>query len=286
MWFDIINLIIGILSLLSTIAISFVIYFLERKNEKRRTESEIKEAAKKFIRENAEEKGYLPWCSIAAGCFPQNNHCRKIYNEFSLLSREVQKEVFLQAKIQADLINDFDWVDAKIGYIKEAIERMDLGRDFLYDGAKYFHRAYDYKEEKIDEYRHMQNNHNLYKDVFNMGRVFLKKNGYLNFEQYLEDYLYCKYRATELMPDNVIKPIDYLLQEENLYDGDEDIVCFWMMIVVSNVMQYAKPYLDYELKDHSDTDSFAETFEDKYFEVLYDLFYFEKKSTKSKNKKK
>ena len=49
--FEIINLIIGILSLIATIAISFVIYFLERRNEKRREEFEIKETAKKFIRE-------------------------------------------------------------------------------------------------------------------------------------------------------------------------------------------------------------------------------------------
>ena len=34
--FEIINLIIGILSLIATIAISFVIYFLERRNEKNR----------------------------------------------------------------------------------------------------------------------------------------------------------------------------------------------------------------------------------------------------------
>ncbi len=280
MWFDIINLIIGILSLIATIAISFVIYFLERKNEKRRTESEIKEAAKRFIRENAEEKGYLPWCSIAAGCFPQNNHCRKIYNEFSLLSQEVQKEVFLQANIQTDIINGFEWVDDKIEYVKEAIERMDLGRDFLYDGAKYFHRAYDYKKEKVEEYNHWRYTHNLYEDVFHIRNNFFQKDGNLSIEQYLEDYLYCKYEKPELMPENVIKPIDYLCQAEDLYNADEDVVCFWMMIVVFNVMQYAELYLDYELKNHTVTDSFTETFEDKYFEVLYDLFYFEKRSIK------
>ena len=275
--FEIINLIIGILSLIATIAISFVIYFLERRNEKRREEFEIKETAKKFIRENAEERGYLHWCSIAAACFPQNKHCRKIYNEFSLLSQEVQKEVFKQTNINAEIIKNFDWIDKKIIYVREAIEQMALGRDFLYENAKYFHRAYNYKEQLLDEFITAQYHHNYYENVFNMYHDFLKRSEYLNFEQYLEDYLYCKYQKPELLPESFSKPIDYLWEAENLYEANEENVCFWMMLIVLNVAQYANVYLNYESKEHTTTDSFPETFEDKYFEVLYELYYFKKK---------
>ncbi len=75
---EIANLIISILSLAATIAISFVIYFLERHNQKITKEKEIKETAKRFIIDNADEIDYLTWATIAVGFFPQNKHLRRI----------------------------------------------------------------------------------------------------------------------------------------------------------------------------------------------------------------
>ena len=46
--------------------------------------------------------------------------------------------------------------------------------------------------------------------------------------------------------------------------------------MVENVIIYAHKYLDYQEKEHIETDAQAETFEDKYFSVLYELFYLEK----------
>lgn len=64
---EIVNLIISILSLIATIAISFVIYFLERKNLRNQRIKEIKDKAKKIITNNADEIEYLHWATIAAG---------------------------------------------------------------------------------------------------------------------------------------------------------------------------------------------------------------------------
>lgn len=64
---EIVNLIISILSLIATIAISFVIYFLERKSLRNQRIKEIKDEAKKFIKNNADEIEYLHWANIAAG---------------------------------------------------------------------------------------------------------------------------------------------------------------------------------------------------------------------------
>lgn len=63
----IVNLIISILSLIATIAISFVIYFLERKSLRNQRTKEIKDEAKKIIISNADEIEYLHWATIAAG---------------------------------------------------------------------------------------------------------------------------------------------------------------------------------------------------------------------------
>lgn len=124
------NLVISILSLISTIAISFVIYFLEKNNQASLRRKEIKDNAHKFILNNFDEIDYLHWATIAVGCFPQNKHVRKIYNEFSLLDDDTKKEVLKQRGMSTKLIENDDWVDSKIALIKEAIKRMDLGNDF------------------------------------------------------------------------------------------------------------------------------------------------------------
>lgn len=64
---EIVNLIISILSLIATIAISFVIYFLERKSLLNQRIKEIKDETKKIIIKNADEIEYLHWANIAAG---------------------------------------------------------------------------------------------------------------------------------------------------------------------------------------------------------------------------
>lgn len=56
---EIANLVISILSLIATIAISFVIYFLEQHNQKVSKEKEVKQEAKRFIIDNADELDYL-----------------------------------------------------------------------------------------------------------------------------------------------------------------------------------------------------------------------------------
>jgi uncharacterized membrane-anchored protein YhcB (DUF1043 family) len=94
--FEIVSTIFTILSFLATVGIAFLIYFLERNNERKRANREIQLEAKKFIQDNAEERDFLHWATIAAGCLPLNKYIRKIYNEFSLLSKDVQKEVIKQ----------------------------------------------------------------------------------------------------------------------------------------------------------------------------------------------
>lgn len=256
---DIANLIISIFSLVATIAISFVIYFLERYNQKIEKEKEIKETAKRFIIDNADEIDYLPWATIAVGCFPQNKHVRRIYNAFSYLDDETKKEVLRQRKLDCDLIEDDSWIQDKISLIVEAIHKLELGNDFLFDGGKYLTRSYDYKKQKIDDLEQLKYTKDSYDDVFNLGRMFLKHKGKLTYTQYLEDYLYCKYDKPELLPKDkkIILPNDYLIKEENLGKCHEDYLCFWMMVMADEVMCYAIKYLHWKEKEHSTTDAFC-----------------------------
>ena len=197
---EIANLVISILSLIATIAISFVIYFLEQHNQKVSKEKEVKQEAKKFIIDNADELDYLHWATIAVGCFPQNKHVRKIYNNFAILDDEVKQEVLKQRELNCELIKNDKWIHEKIDLIQKAIQELDIGDDFLYDGGKYLTRAYDYKNESVESLENAKYERDKYNDYFHLNRMFQKHNGKLTYEQYLEDYLYCKFDKPDLMP--------------------------------------------------------------------------------------
>ena len=101
---DIIQIIIGVLSLVATIAVSFLIYWLQSRHEKEiqklQCEKEriaLQEKARLFLIDNQEERDYLPWCIIAANLYPLEKHTRKIYSEYCRCSEELQNEILNQA---------------------------------------------------------------------------------------------------------------------------------------------------------------------------------------------
>lgn len=51
------------------------------------------------------------------------------------------------AEFKCRIIEGVEWVDNAIDNLKEDINKYKLGRDYLYDGAKYFHRGFErYRE--------------------------------------------------------------------------------------------------------------------------------------------
>lgn len=274
------NLIISTLSLFATIAISIIIYYLERRNQKEARNKEIKEAAKRFIIENASELDYLHWATIAVGCFPQNKHVRKIYNAFAFLDDETKLEVLKQRELDCKLLDSSDWIHEKIDLIQKIIQELGIGNDFLYDNGKYFTRAYRYKKYSVKDLMIKRYENDKYEDLFQLARAHFKNEGKLTYEQYLEDFLYCKFEKPNLMPKDVDIPLpnDYLIAVENLRNCDEIYLCYWMMVMVENVISYAIRYLNYKDNEPSETDAQAETYEDMYFSILYELYYLQDKN--------
>ena len=121
---EIANLVISILSLIATFALTIVIYRLERRNQKIAREKEIKEEAKRFIIDNVDELDYLHWATIAVGCYPQNKHVRKIYNNFAFLDDEVKLEVLRQRELNCELINNDKWIHKKIDMIQKKFKSL------------------------------------------------------------------------------------------------------------------------------------------------------------------
>lgn len=88
---EIIQIVIGILSLVATIAVSFLIYWLQTRHEKEiqklQAEKELEMKARLFLIDNEPERDYLPWCVIVANLHPLERHSRKISILSSVICR-------------------------------------------------------------------------------------------------------------------------------------------------------------------------------------------------------
>lgn len=282
---EIINLILAIASFICavvSIIITVIIYKLqkrheielERINESRRKE-EISNSAKRFIIDHGDSLEYIPLCVFANAYNHHHKYDRKIYNDFNMLSSEEQKEVLVQLKYEDEIIKGNIWIDDGIEKVKSFIDEHKLGRDMLYDGAKYFYRSLDYSDKQCADYGELAP---IFQDVFNWKTLCLIGDKGLSFLQYYEAYL----KRVCIDKDSIYSgkypaPIDAIIDIKQLLTCDEDIVCFWMMVVIQItcakiINRYQYFHKDVELNLHSSGDAYIETFEDKFLQVLMYLY--------------
>lgn len=232
----------------------------------------IEEDANRFIIENNDELLYIPLCLIANAFNNHHRYIRKIYNSFNVLNKDVQIEVLKQLNYECDLIKNNAWIDSGIKLVQSFIADNDLGPDFLYDGAKYFHRALRYSSLDYDarcEYEHFM------PDVFNWNpKIFFVENQHysehVSFYDYLDSYLTSKEKVN-LHKDK--KPLSVLATLKNLRDCPEEEICYWMMEVVASISTLLiKKKTNGDSKRMSSSDAPISTFEDRYLDVLMDLY--------------
>lgn len=280
---DIIQIIIGFLSLIATIVVSFSIYWLQkrhedeiRKIEENQKQREFEEKAENFLFDNEDEKGYLPYCVIAANMHRHEKHNRKIYRDFCRCSLELQKEILKQAGFTISMITDKDWSDVCFDKLKYDIKKYQLGQNVLYEGAKYFHRGFKrYRDRKLDfdkEYKQ------IIKPIYPSIACAFSKNGMVDIGSYIDEYFdyVMETRNATVVQKTIYKPIDYIWESQNLAYCEEVLVCEWTMILVKNiVINIHNRIID---KDEDDiwienlTDAELDTLEDEYYEIMYWLY--------------
>ena len=146
-----------LMNFLATSALTIAIYWLQRSHEKEREQMEVEaqkkavaEAARVFLIDNEDEIECLPLSAIAKSLNLKRKHHRAITTKFLRCSEEVQKEILKQANFQLIEVSK-EQVSAALKRLKDDIKACGFGRDTLYDGAKYFHRAMErYSDEKIE----------------------------------------------------------------------------------------------------------------------------------------
>ena len=225
-----------VLSLIATVVLTVAIYWLQRSHEKEREQMEVEaqkkavdEAARVFLIDNEDEIEYLPSSAIAKSLNLKRKHHRAITTRFLRCSEEVQKEILKQANFQLIEVSK-EQVSAALKRLKDDIKACGFGRDILYDGAKYFHRAMErYSGEKIETvnpYRFEDFvNTRLYEDD---AHRLLKDT---QFNRTLYDYMY-DYRHSGRTNWLTQKPMDMVWKQCNLGECPEEIMTFWMMRIV------------------------------------------------------
>ena len=266
------SFLVDVTSLVVTTVLTIKIYRLERSHEKEREQMEVKaqekaiaEAARVFLIDNEDEIEYLPLSAIAKSLNLKRKHHRAITTKFLRCSEEVQKEILKQANFQPIEVSK-EQVSAALKLLKDDIKTYCFGRDVLYGGAKYFHRAMErYSDEKIETvnpYRFEDFvNTRLYEDDAHR----LLKN--TRFNRTLYDYMY-DYRHSGRTNWLTQKPMDMVWEQCNLGGCPEEIMTFWMMrIVIDCCRVFAKSEEDIIFDE-----DLIETQEDMYYYAVMALY--------------
>lgn len=288
---DIIQIMLSSLSLIATVAVSFVIYWLQSRHEKemqqieeRKEKEKLESEANRFLIDNNEERGYLPFCILASNLYRNQKHSRKIYTDYCRASNTLQTEILRQAGLPILKINGVGWVEECFDKFREDLEKYKLvseGNDFLHDNAKYFHYGYEYfKDCKVPDMFNDRLYDGLYKPSSRL--LLLIKDNKLTFSQYVSeylDYIEGKIPKDKLTIKNPISPVDYFVQEECLRSSvscsDEECSFYVMYYVDCVVLNLSGRYYEYVQNDNAYeliTDATWEYFEDVYYCTLLELF--------------
>ena len=270
---DILGLSIDILALATSIVLTVLIYRLERRNEKRHEETEerarklaIAEAAKTFLTDNEDEIDYLHLAVIAVNLKLKRKHHRSIITKFSRCSKELQQEILRQANIDAFTITMDD--------VNSAIRDLDIAmreshyytRNILYDGAKYFHRAFErWADVTIEDpnpyiFEDFERSEWHGKDSEFPWRVSRHTT---NLSHYMLNYCNCKEMG--LKQEDIHPPVD-------MVSCDESTMTFWTMRVI---IDSCRTITDPDLMCFGFDDLVIETQEDMYYYtilILYNAF--------------
>ena len=207
--------------------------------------------------------------------FRHEKHTRKIYTDFCRCPIDLQKVILQQAGFNLSVPVDSISVDHYIECLQADIEKHKLGRDYLYDGAKYFRRAYErYRDQKWDDLCAVQS----FKRIAPPSAyAFYTNYSMSSLLDYIDDYFYyvCGERRRVSNNSNPVPPLDYMWKEFHLGTTDKEMeVCRWILEAVCDITviihNREKRQQDY---DQMITDALIETFEDKYLDTILWLAY-------------
>lgn len=269
------SFLVDVSSLIVTTVLTIKIYRLERSHEKEREQMEVEarkkavvETARVFLIDNEDEIEYLPLSVIAKSLNLKRKHHRAITTKFLRCSEEVQKEILKQVNFQPIEVSK-EQVSTVLKLLRDDIKTYCFGRDVLYDGAKYFHRAIErYSDKEIETV-----NPYIFEDIkrthFYQGDS-LKLLKDTSYNGTLYGYMYDYIHSADLGKSKWLlqPPIDMVLSQCDLAGCPEEIMTFWMMrIVIDCCRVFAESEEDFIFDE-----DLIETQEDMYYYAVMVLY--------------
>lgn len=269
------SFLVDVSSLIVTTVLTIKIYRLERSHEKEREQMEVEarkkavvETARVFLIDNEDEIEYLPLSVIAKSLNLKRKHHRAITTKFLRCSEEVQKEILKQVIFQPIEVSK-EQVSTVLKLLRDDIKTYCFGRDVLYDGAKYFHRAMErYSDKEIETV-----NPYIFEDIkrthFYQGDS-LKLLKDTSYNGTLYGYMYDYIHSADLGKSKWLlqPPIDMVLSQCDLAGCPEEIMTFWMMrIVIDCCRVFAESEEDFIFDE-----DLIETQEDMYYYAVMVLY--------------
>lgn len=265
------QIVIGIFSIIASFGLSLFIYLRQLRTEKLVKLQDIENKVTSFIIENKEEISLLPLCIISNCLHKTDIHKTKIYTNFNKCSPDVQQVI-----LKHEDVKDFKITQEEIDLLLDKFSKLatdyKMGKNMLYEGAKYFHRSYtSHQNEQLDDVNPF---------IFDNPVPSFFKDVPMDLFNYIDLFLGYQINPSK-SPLNTVRglyfdpPMDMLFATFNLGGCKENILCFWLMryiistcYVLSN-HDLVKSVPDQELPILEEFN--LKTFEDMYYYCIYML---------------
>ena len=222
------------------------------------------EKARLFCFDHEEDLHLLPLSEMASILHPEHKHINPFINDFLRQNKKTQKAILISKSIKPyELCSEVEIDKCVDAFEKEIKEKKLATIEFLYEGAKYFHRAFtyhaDYKPESIDPF--------IFRRHYVNSSLFPNVPG--NLSSYIDDYLYGLEHHPE---EEMTPPFNLLWYGFDLANCEEKTLVFWVnrfIITVCHYFHCFNPDAQYD-----ESWQYKDTIEDYKLKTMEDMYYY------------
>lgn len=229
---------------------------------------EVFQKAQAFCIEHEDELELLPLCQIAVFLNPMHKYVREMYTEYCKCSVAVRKKILELNDYRNLEFSDENWIAKSVDLFDKKIHDKKLCTvNYLYDGAKYFRRAFERYSEYPVEFDPW-----IFEPLIKYESPLFDRERKCNLYAYISDYLELLGSGSEI---NVVPPLDAMWAY--CVNAEEHEVTFWVcMAMIAVCPQLADDDDDMCGVDLGDGICIIDTQEDMYLYALLELYKFYK----------
>lgn len=242
--------------------------------EKAEEDENLYRQAQAFCIEHEEEIELLPLCQIASFLNPLHKYVRQMFTDYCKCSAAVKKKILQINNCKELIFSDKNWISKSLDLYDKKIHEMKLCTvNFLYDGGKYFHRAFQRYSDIFVEYDPW-----VFDPLIKMEPVPFKKDYKCNFRIWTSNYIELINSNTK---EDIISPIDSMWAYCRNANVPEDEVTYWVcmsMIATCSLLNdhiggiTKHDEIDLYDVDLGDSEDLINSQEDMYLYALLELF--------------